>query len=120
MLNQDQMKNFQSADNEALDSKKVPDYGVKEYLDRASNFYYKQDKPKDEVGYLALLQEINVHTNQGKNWKDDEYLVRKIERFINERFENFITEKQANGDKEGVRYYQERLAVLLEDLHRRE
>jgi hypothetical protein len=116
MYSPDQTKNFQSAGDKETASEKVPNYGVKEYLERASSFYYKQDKPKDEAGYLTLLQDINAHVNKGENWKDDEYLVGKIERFINERFENFIAEKQAAADEDGVRYYQERLKLLLEDL----
>jgi len=120
MNSPDQMKNFQGIDNKKTDLEKVPSYGVKEYLERASNFYYKQDKPRDEAGYLTLLQEINENVNQGKKWKDDDYLVGKIDKFINERLEKFIAEKQLAGDENGVQYYQERLRVLLDDLHHKE
>ena len=119
MHSPEQTRNFQNAGKEKPASEKVPNYGVKEYLERASNYYYRQDKPREEAGYLTLLQEINAHINQGKNWKEDRYLVGKIERFINERFENFIAEHQAAGDEEGVRYYQERLKALLEDLRQK-
>lgn len=120
MYSPDQTQNFQSTSNEKSASEKVPSYGVREYLERAASFYFKQDKPKEEAGYLTLLQEISAHANKGENWKDDEYLVKEIETFIKERFENFIVEKQAVGDEEGVQYYQERLKVLLEDLSDKE
>ena len=118
MPNPETTTNFQSAKSETSGTEhKVPGYGVEEYLERASNFYYKQDKPKDEAGYLTLLQDINTHKNKGADWRQDEHLVSRVERFIKERFENFITGKQAVGDEEAVQYYQERLNVLLEDLH---
>lgn len=66
-----------------------------------------------------MLQDINQHINEGKDWREDEYLVGGIERFLNERFGGFISERQNKGDIEGVKYYKERLKNLLEDLRRR-
>lgn len=99
---------------------KAPAYGVKEYLERAANFYYKKDDPHGEAPYLVLLQDINNHANRGEDWKRDDYLIARVEQFITDRLGGFIKKKKEEGNEQAAAYYRERLKILLDDLHRAE
>lgn len=96
---------------------KMPKPDIKEFLEKAANFYYNQEKPDKEADYLTLLQDINKHINEGTNWRNNEHLVGKIETFLKKRFQKIIAEKKASNDTESILYYQKRLQDLLEDLH---
>lgn len=127
MSSPDQAKNFPGPDFGTPGAKIVPDSDVKKYLEQAWGFYFNlseqkgtSDSAREMANFEVLLRDINAHIERGENWKDDDYLVRKIERFVKERFERQIKETAAKGQRPGVMYYEERLKVLLDDLHRKE
>ena len=127
MSSPDQVKNFSNPDNGASGDKMAPGSDIKKYLEEAWSFYFHQneqkgthDSAREVADFEVLLRYINAHIERGENWKDDMDLVGSVERFIRERFEKKIKESASKGQQPGVAYYEDRLKVLLEDLHRKE
>lgn len=96
--------------------REVPKHTVEGWLEKNANFYYNANNPQKETPYIMLLREINGHKNKGANWREDAYLLGKVEDFIKGERKRYVLEKEVKGDGDGAAYYKEYFDNLLNDL----